>query len=156
MIKRVKNFFSFVQSPSGLIIFLRIGFWLILVSFLLRFFSLPKIFWALEKFPPKHINLPPRKLVDFTSFWLERNFWILKPSCLKRSLVLYRYLNAQALPVKFYLGVKKENDQLKGHCWLTLDNQYLLPEEEPGWKVIYCYPEDRKKAPEKNLLKIID
>ena len=156
MIKRVKNFFSFVQSPSGLIIFLRIGFWLILVSFLLRFFSLPKIFWALEKFPPKHINLPPRKLVDFTSFWLERNFWILKPSCLKRSLVLYRYLNAQALLVKFYLGVKKENDQLKGHCWLTLDNQYLLPEEEPGWKVIYCYPEDRKKAPEKNLLKIID
>lgn len=40
------------------------------------------------------------------------------PTCLTRSLVLYRILRARGIPCRLQIGLRKENAILEGHAWI--------------------------------------
>jgi len=41
-----------------------------------------------------------------------------RPTCLTRSLVLYRLLRARGLPCELQIGVRKEDAQFEAHAWV--------------------------------------
>ncbi len=40
------------------------------------------------------------------------------PTCLSRSLVLYRLLRARSIPCRLQIGLRREAAQLDGHAWV--------------------------------------
>ena len=40
------------------------------------------------------------------------------PTCLTRSLVLYRILRARGIPCQLHIGLRKEKAELEGHAWI--------------------------------------
>ena len=140
MFKRLKKFAGLVQGPSEFWLFLRIGAWILLITILLRLASLQNLMRIITPSSPAPKKYPRDKIVNFISFWLGREKLFLQRGCLKRSLVLYRYLRLQSEPVCFCLGIRKENEELRGHAWLTLDRQPVLPEDDLNYRLIFTYP----------------
>jgi hypothetical protein len=60
-------------------------------------------------------------------------------SCLKRCLVVYRFLRLAGEPVNFFLGVRKEGGRLTGHSWLEVGGEPVFEEPE-RYRVTYSYP----------------
>jgi hypothetical protein len=143
MIKRIKNFMGLVESGSGLWLFIRIGIWIGLVSILLRLISLPGLMKILSPQKISNKKWPRDKLVNFSSFWLGREAAFFQRSCLKRSLVLYRYLNMQSDRAQFLIGVRKEDGELKGHSWIAIDGEPLFQNDDISYRLIYSYPESQ-------------
>jgi len=147
MNERLKNFGRFVETGRGFWLFLRVGLWIALVSVLLRLVPLPRL---LRLLTPKHTDSRPwprEKLVNFCSFWLGRDAAFFSKSCLKRSLVLYHYLNQQGEPTRFLIGVRHDGQKLCGHAWILLEGKKLFPDEDLDYRIIYAYPE-REAGPE--------
>jgi len=140
MIQKLKNLLGLVQTPAEFWLFLRMGLWICAVSILLRIASLPMTLKILSPSRKSKRRFPTEKLVNFSSFWLGRELVFLQRNCLKRSLVLYRYFNLQGEPVRFCLGVRKEGEELRGHSWLLLHDQPLLPENDLNYKLIFQHP----------------
>ena len=148
MWRRLKEFWGLVGSPSGLWLFMRVGIWIALVSLLLRMVSLPGLMRILM---PKQISRrkwPSSKIVNFASFWLGRERAFYQRSCLKRSLVLFRYLNMQSDPAQFIIGVRKEGGELRGHSWIMIQDKPLFDDEDMNYKIIYSFPEKDGRAQE--------
>ncbi len=49
-----------------------------------------------------------------------------KGNCLPRSLILFRLARLQGFPVVFHCGVRRSEEGLDGHAWLTLFNKPFL------------------------------
>lgn len=87
------------------------------------------------------------KIVKFTEYILSCNFWIYQNTCLKRSLILYRFLNQIGMKVQICFGVKYSNGRdgnLEGHAWLVFKEKIFLEKDmemAKGYKTTYCYPE---------------
>jgi Transglutaminase-like superfamily len=84
------------------------------------------------------------RIILLTDLLLERRVALLRPSCMLRSLVLYRFLREAGIPVQVNFGVARDGDALKGHSWLTLDGlPYAEPvDPTPRFRVVYRYPKD--------------
>ena len=146
MLGKLKKFQTLVQSPSELWVFAKIGVWILIVTLLLRLVSIPRMMALLSPHPNSRKGLPRTKLVNFCSFWLGRETAFLQRSCLKRSLVLFRYLNMQGEAARFFIGVRKEDGELKGHSWIMLDGKPLFPEDDLNYKLIFSYPEEKSES----------
>ncbi len=66
------------------------------------------------------------RIVNYTDFILGRGIWIYRPNCLKRSLILYHFLNKQGCDIQLCLGVRKIQEKLLGHAWLVRHGQVYL------------------------------
>jgi len=44
-----------------------------------------------------------------------------RPNCLRRALVQYYCLRLHGIPAVIHFGVKRDDETLAGHCWLTVD-----------------------------------
>ncbi len=159
MTGRIKTFAKFVQTWSGLWLFLRIGYWIAAISLLLRLIPLPRLLRLLtpKKCPGR--KWPRETLINFTSFWLGRERAFFSRSCLRRSLVLYRYLNLQGEPAGFLIGVTQEDHQLKAHSWILIGGKKLFPDENISYRVIYQYPHAGSgsgEAPDPGISGIMD
>ncbi len=148
MNERLKNFGRFVETAAGLWLFIRVGFWLAAVSILLRLIPLPRLLRLLTPARANGRKWPREKLVNFCSFWLGREAAFFSRSCLKRSLVLYRYLNLQAEPARFLIGVRQEDQKLCGHAWILIQGKKIFPDEDLSYRIIYAYPK-QEASPEK-------
>ncbi len=76
-------------------------------------------------------------------------------NCLAQSLLRYRALRQRGFPVRFHLGMRKDQGELTGHAWLTLHGEPLWePNFQPpdglyagalandGFSTTFCYPPD--------------
>ena len=45
--------------------------------------------------------------------------------CLRRSLLLYRFLRRAGLPARLCIGVRRENDALQGHAWIEIEGRHF-------------------------------
>jgi hypothetical protein len=50
-----------------------------------------------------------------------------RPSCLKKSLVLFRLARRRGMPAQLRIGVKKQRDELLAHAWVECAGRMLLP-----------------------------
>lgn len=82
-------------------------------------------------------------IVRYTDFLIWRNIPILKGACLKRSLILYHFLRKEGLQVVINIGVAKEDGDLIGHSWLTLDDVpcYETREHVERFNAVLRYPD---------------
>ncbi len=82
------------------------------------------------------------KLVSYVDFILNLNNPVLKKTCLKRSLVLYRFLRYYNSSVDFKIGVHNNQANILGHSWLTLNGKIFADSENKvkDFKLIYNYP----------------
>lgn len=120
---------------------------------LLLWICLPVLLWlplhrVLRLLTPRR-QLTPRnsaasdsqrqKVIRFANYWFSRKSIAARNTCLKRSLILYYFLNRGGAAVKICLGVKKENGRLTGHSWL--EGAGWTADRLPEFVVIYRYPE---------------
>lgn len=64
-------------------------------------------------------------------------------NCLPRSLVLYGFAKRFGFPVRFHCGVRRVEQELTGHAWLTLKGEAFL-EHSQQWEnfdVTYSFPQ---------------
>ena len=116
------------------------------IRFLLRRKSLPLV---LDLLSPRSMKGRPDEaamgdLVYYVDRWLQLFPYNKKGNCFPRSLALYWFARQLGYPVLFHCGVRKEDSNLDGHAWLTLDRQ---PFHETGqhWQcftVTFSYPPD--------------
>ncbi|OGL38421.1 MAG: hypothetical protein A2042_00545 [Candidatus Schekmanbacteria bacterium GWA2_38_11] len=127
-------------------LFFKIGLLVIALPVMTKVFTLPKLMKVLtpgkrkETFAQDEID----HIIKITDLILNQRFFIFHPTCLKKSLVLYHFLNKHGLKVVMNFGVKKDkkSDKLDGHGWLTLDDKPFLESYNPldFFKVVYSYP----------------
>jgi Transglutaminase-like superfamily len=125
---------------------LRVGLVVLWVRLSLRVKSLPLVLNGLN---PRSMTGKPDEavigdLVYYVDRWLQLFPYNKKGNCFLRSLALYWFARRLGYPVLFHCGVRKEDSNLDGHAWLTLDRQPFL---EPGqhWQhftVTFSYPAD--------------
>jgi len=128
-------------------LFFKIGLLVIALPVMTKVFTLPKLMKVLtpgkrkETFAQDEID----HIIKITDLILNQRFFIFHPTCLKKSLVLYHFLNKHGLKVVMNFGVKKDkkSDKLDGHGWLTLDDKPFLESYNPldFFKVVYSYPQ---------------
>ncbi|MFO8058606.1 MAG: lasso peptide biosynthesis B2 protein [bacterium] len=134
--------------PTGfhLMLLLRIALWSMMVPFLLRFFSMPRLMRVLT---PKRTAAveedmeTARYIAFYVRTILRQNPANLGKMCLKRSLLLYRFLRMYNVPARLLVGVRKEQGKLTGHSWIEINGQHFQdPLESVPYKVTFSYPEE--------------
>jgi hypothetical protein len=127
---------------------LRVGLVVSWVRLLLRRKSLPLV---LDRLNPRSMTGRPDEAVAvmgdlayYVDRWLQLFPYNKKGNCFPRSLALFWFARRLGYPVLFQCGLRKEDLNLDGHAWLSLDRQ---PFHETGqqWQrltVFFSYPPD--------------
>lgn len=137
--KRIRENFN---SASDVLLFSRIFFAYFLIPLLFSLLPLPflmRILTPKRKMPAQEDKISRIiKYADFISLKLNRIF---KATCLRKSLVLYRFLSAYDPGLTFHLGITSDKKSLRGHSWLTSTKKTLLLDrvEAGTFKKIYSY-----------------
>lgn len=111
-----------------------------------RFLTLPRLVRFYKPlFVHKNGSISVDETVALTKRVLKVDKGILKPNCVKQSLILYHFFAKYNLPVKIFFGIQKLEGKLDGHAWITLDDVVIA--EDAGdpftvFKVVYSYPGD--------------
>ena len=106
-------------------LFFNILIWAIILPPLLSLLPLDEL---LKRLTPARVvrRHRTRRVVVFTNWWLNRNMLMLRPTCLNRSLLLYRFLTRDGLDVRIHYGLRKTENGMEGHSWLSLGGKPLL------------------------------
>jgi len=146
------NFGSF----KDIWLFIRIFLLITLLPAMLRLFSLPML---MKMLTPRDLRVckdqdseSRDKIVKFADYLLNRNFWIFRSTCLKRSLILYHFLRKLGINLHVCFGVKyngklpdrKTQKKLEGHAWLFYNGNIFLErnaEVTKTYKLTYCFPD---------------
>ena len=153
IVEKIRNNF---HSLTDVWLFIGIFFWSTILPIIVKFLSLPRI---MEMITPTKTNRyqatnrksAEEKIIKFTEYILNLDFWIWKSTCLKRSLLLYRFLNKIGVNVQICFGVKYNKSMISkdsassidGHAWLCLNGEIFLErniEMAREYKVTYCFP----------------
>jgi hypothetical protein len=60
--------------------------------------------------------------------------------CLRQSLALYRTLIKMGYPIEIHFGVRKDENNLTGHCWVTMEGKPVADTAYSAtFKVLYSY-----------------
>jgi len=135
-------------------LFIRIARFIAILPFLLRFSQLSSI---LRLSFPGRVKIEPlliqeeekRKIIKFTDFLLGFRAPIFRSTCLKRSLVLFKFLREIGVNVVINFGVSKYQTEEKlklGHAWLTFGGMPVFSEEPliESYRLCYIFPEETK------------
>ena len=141
MLTKIRRNFSNIYE---FIFFFNIFFYALIISFLVRVIKIQTILTNLT--PRKNSfwkgKTSPERLSKYVDSILGLRLFGLKPNCLNRSVILYHFLYKLGVAVKINFGVRKTDNDIEGHGWLTLDGKPYL-EESNAYKtffLIYSYP----------------
>jgi len=137
-----------LHKPSELWLLVRLGFWVIVVTYALPRLPLPRLLkWLSPR--PRPVTAPLRLAPQRVAYWLDRmlqlNRWAFTPVCWKRALVLHRILGDAGIQTRVVFGVKPGRavslNPLEGHAWLECEGRPLLEKEPPAYVVTYTFPQ---------------
>jgi hypothetical protein len=75
----------------------------------------------LDKMPPGYQRLGEDVVLQYTGKWFALLEKIgLRASCLIRSLALAKVLRQEGYDAHIVFGVRSENGEMEGHCWVTI------------------------------------
>ena len=159
IVNKIKNNF---YSLRDIWLFMSITLGTIMLPLMLKFLPLPRMMQLITPVSTKRYNFlydksTKKKIIKFTDFILNRNIFIWRNTCLKRSLLLYHFLNKIGVKVKICFGVKYYNnmisknlkDSLEGHAWLLLNGEIFLErniEIVDKYAVTYCFPNFQRQV----------
>ncbi len=137
---------KWIPTVSHFFLFLRVALWSLMVPLLLRTLSMDKLMKVLEPGKQKDHkeDMQAAKFIDvYVRKVLRLNPVNEGKICLKRSLVLYRFLRMYNIPARFMVGVKKEQGKLTGHAWIEIRGQHFQdPLENANYTVTFSYPKE--------------
>jgi len=138
---RIGDKLSHIKSPADLFVLLRIITLASILPFLVRWVRFPDLvrFLGSRRVQDKQDNRRSEQAIKFTNFVLSRNILMFRRNCLKRSLLLYRFLRQAGMDVDLNIGIRKESGELTGHSWLTYEGNPHIDSGEctSGFHVIY-------------------
>ena len=147
MAEWVRRFRENIYSTADLWLLIRIAAWLSLEPLLIRALPLPRLLaWHTPTRPPASPE-QRRRVRIYAQFLLSDRMDVFERTCLKRSLVLYRFLHGEPKPPRFFIGVRSENGRLQGHSWVTLGEAPLYPGENNGYAVTFAFPPPQASRP---------
>ena len=149
----VRNFASFlllvvrfiVRTPREALLMLRMAWWVVLLSGLIRVQPLPRVLNLMtpRKPIPSAVDHFPsnERMAQLMDLLLRIDAFVFRPICWKRAAVLHRYLALKGIPTRIVFGVRKENQGiLEGHAWLELDDSPVFEANSPEYTVTYAFP----------------
>jgi hypothetical protein len=168
MVRKIRSNFN---SSEEILLFIQVFLLVTILPFLIKLLAVQRLMKVLtprDLNSYEYLNLEKSKdrIVKFTNYILNRNFWIYKSTCLKRSLVLYHLLRKSGIDVHVCFGVRYKDrlpgrgtgKKLEGHAWLLYNGEIFLEknvEETKTYKTTYCFPEIKSKITKKNLKPIM-
>jgi hypothetical protein len=127
---------SVLMSSVGLLVALPV---------LQRVFTLPALITLFgTRIPTVFPTLQPERLLFLIRGLLSLRIGMIRPNCMKQSLVLFHFLRKWGAPVTIHFGVTKQHKALEGHCWVELAGQPLGERNDPrrAFVTIYTFPLD--------------
>ncbi|GAK56053.1 hypothetical protein U27_03015 [Candidatus Vecturithrix granuli] len=83
-----------------------------------------------------------QKILHFAHYWLRWKWIAVYNTCLKKSLLLYYFLNREGIPAQICFGIKKNEGNLNGHSWIETPSFIPSPPDyNNDFIKIYTYPE---------------
>ena len=125
----------------------RLGVWLCTLPLLLRGHTLPALLQRLTPAQGRQksggqveLEQAVRIVVRLCQLPLFR--WRVFPrACLRQALALYRVLTRLGYPAAIHFGVRKEEQELHGHSWVTLQGKPVADRTQTEvFTVVYSYP----------------
>jgi hypothetical protein len=163
-IRKIRSNFN---SLEEIILFVQVFLLVTILPFLIKALTIQRLMKVLtprdlNSYENLNLEKSKDKIVKFTNYILNRNFWIYKSTCLKRSLVLYRLLRKSGSDVHVCFGVRygdklpgrEASKKLEGHAWLLHNGEIFLErniEETKTYKVTYCFPERKDQIRKREL-----
>jgi len=142
------------RSAAEVRLFVRMLALATVLPLLLRRLSVPRLLQLLT--PRARVGTPAgtervERLVGYSNIILYRRFWVYRPNCLKRSLLLYYFLRQAGYEVQLYLGVQPTalDGEKGGHAWLMYRGEpFQEPQSErlADYVVTYRYPDDSSQG----------
>ena len=86
--------------------------------------------------------LDPDRLLFLIRGLLQQRIGMIRPNCMKQSLVLFHLLRQQGAPVTIHFGVTKPHDTLEGHCWVELAGRPFGERGDRAFTPVYMFPMD--------------
>lgn len=83
-----------------------------------------------------------QKILHYACYWFRWKWIDRHNSCLKKSLLLYYFLNREGIPTRICFGIKKNEENLCGHSWIETPYSYFFPpDDHEDFIRIYTYSE---------------
>jgi len=117
-------------TPGHYLLFGRILTFSLALRPLVSLLSLPELMRLLTPpRPPAPVDEAAMKEAELIDFYI-RVILRLNPEnigkmCLKRSLLLFRYLRTRGIPARFCVGVRRRQDELDGHAWVEIEGRHF-------------------------------
>ena len=145
MLAKIRHNFSTIYE---FIVFIRILFFACTVSLLLKFIKIQTLLsWLTpRKNSSKKGVVSPERIAQYVDSILALQILGLRPNCLNRSLILYRFLHKIGVMVKINFGIRKTDNDIEGHGWLTLNGETYLENNDSSeiFCLIYSYPDSNR------------
>jgi len=126
---------------------MRVSAWLCGLPIWLRRYTFPRLLTQLTHAgapPPTGSAQDPQRLVQLMVRVCQLSLFrlpLFPRACLRQSLALYYLLSRLGYPVTIHFGVRKEENLLQGHSWVTVQG---IPVAEDAacevFHVVYSYP----------------
>ncbi|MDK2744164.1 MAG: lasso peptide biosynthesis B2 protein [Nitrospira sp. BO4] len=119
---------------------------LVALPVLQRVLSLPALvtLFGANTMPTRLPPLKPERLLFLIQRLLQQRIGLLRPNCMKQSLVLFHFFRQWGAPVTLHFGVAKRDEALEGHCWIELADQPFGEKGDPrrAFTTVYTFPMD--------------
>jgi hypothetical protein len=119
---------------------------LVALPVLQRVFTLPALvtLFGTRTLPTVFPPLQPERLLFLIRGLLSQRIGMIRPNCMKQSLVLFHFLRQWGAPATIHFGVAKQHDTLEGHCWVELAGQPFGERDDPRrtFATMYTFPMD--------------
>lgn len=144
---RLKQLFP---SFRHFLLLLRVAFWVAVLPLCYRALSLPRLLKLLS--PDRPVSGPDPEQMELAVLldkYIHGLYRLSKKNigrlCLRRSLILYRFLRLHGIPARFFVGVrKKEDGGLIGHSWITINGEHFHnTQADLPYQITFSYPEAR-------------
>lgn len=107
-----------------------------------RFLPLPRLMALYDPEPAEspRPKVEPRRLVTLVTALVR--ITLRDRFCMKRSILIFHFLQKWGYDARIYFGVVKEANELQGHAWVELDGKPMAERGDPRkqYAVTYSYP----------------
>lgn len=134
-----------VRRPARVWLLVRMATWVVILSGLVKFFTLPRSlrFVATDIRTSTNGDVDVNDLASAIDALLALDRLMFTPKCWKRATVLHRFLALNGIATTIVFGVRKEAGELKGHAWLQTDGRAFLESEPPLYNITYTFPSEQ-------------
>jgi len=130
------------KKPNQFVFILRAMFVTAWLVFLLSFKKLPQLLAYIES-KKKNVcvtNVDIEQMIALLNRIAQWKFFLIRKNCLKKNLLFYYYLVQYGVsPMQINIGINKNNNNLDGHCWLTVQDRVFMDTEQAVSKYTIIY-----------------